>query len=116
MSVEPPTPQIVTAVRAGASWFATAKVTGIRIVKTAGDKRAVDDPAAPPLWARFYDLENGRPIFSDRNGVKKYDFNELGSERRNHYAWYGDWGLRVEKRYAEWSRAQVAGETSGRDR
>ncbi len=104
MNLERPTPEIVRAVHAGAAWFASAKITGIRIVKTDGDKRAVRDPAAPPLWARFYDLEDGRPIFSDRDGVKKYDFNELGNERRNGYAWYGDWGLRVEKRYAVWSK------------
>ncbi|HEY5910132.1 MAG TPA: pectate lyase [Verrucomicrobiae bacterium] len=105
MSVERPTPEIIRAVHAGASWFAAAKVIGLRVARVNGDKLVLRDPDAPPLWARFYDLENGRPLFSDRDGVKKYDFNQLGSERRNGYAWYGDWGLRVEKRYAEWSKS-----------
>lgn len=104
MTLEGPSQDVARAVHAGAAWFASAKITGIRITKTNGDKRAVVDAAAPPLWARFYDLENGKPLFSDRDGVKKYDFNQLGAERRNGYAWYGDWGSRVERLYASWSK------------
>jgi pectate lyase len=102
MSLEEPSPDVIRAVHAGAKWFASAKVTGLRIVRSNGDKRAIQDPKAPPLWARFYDLENGRPFFSDRDGVKKYEFDQLGAERRNGYAWYGDWGSRVERLYAKW--------------
>ena len=103
MSLEEPSPDVIRSVHAGAAWFASAKVTGLKTVRSNGDKHAVQDPKAPPLWARFYDLENGRPFFSDRDGVKKYDFNQLGAERRNGYAWYGDWGSRVESLYAKWS-------------
>jgi len=35
----------------------------------------------PPLWARFYTLEDNRPFFSDRDGVKKFDISEIGHER-----------------------------------
>lgn len=37
------------------------------------------DPAASALWARLYEIASGRPIFSDRDGVVKY---EIGSEVR----------------------------------
>ncbi len=104
MSIERPTPEVVHAVVAGVTWYQTAKVTGVRIVKVDGDKQAIRDPDAPPLWARFYELESGRPLFSDRDGIKKYDFNELGKERRNGYAWYGNWGVRVGKAYSEWCK------------
>jgi hypothetical protein len=67
-----------------------------------GERTLVRDTNAPPLWARFYDLENGRPIFSDRDGVKRYDYMQIGRERRNGYAWYGNWGVRVERSYARW--------------
>ncbi|MFG0295883.1 MAG: pectate lyase, partial [Maioricimonas sp. JB045] len=58
------------------------------------------DPDAPPLWARFYEIETNRPIFSDRDGIVKYDIQEIGSERRGGYTWYGTWGTRALKEYA----------------
>jgi len=62
----------------------------------------VKDPSAPPLWARFYDIETGRPFFCGRDGVKKSTFAEIERERRNGYAWYGNWGERLAKDYAAW--------------
>jgi len=108
MSFPKPSPEIRAAIRAGAEWFAAARVTGIRIQKVNGERVVVRDPNAPPLWARFYDLENGRPVFSDRDGIKKYDFMQIGRERRNGYAWYGDWGNRVATDYARWQRLPVS--------
>jgi hypothetical protein len=29
---------------------------------------------------------------------------EIGSERRNGYAWYGTWGEKVAAHYARWSK------------
>lgn len=102
MSLDHPNPEVIRAVTAGAEWFESAKQTGIRIEKVQGERTLVRDTNAPPLWARFYDLENGRPIFSDRDGVKKYHYMEIGRERRNGYAWYGDWGRQVATEYAGW--------------
>ena len=65
---------------------------------------AVADPDAPVLWARFYELGTQRPFFCDRDGVRKYDFNQIGKERRNGYSWYGSYGHDVLKAYAEWSQ------------
>lgn len=104
MSFDDPSPEVVRAVEAGARWFESAKLTGIRQTKINGDKKIIQDPSAPPLWARFYEIESNRPIFSGRDGVKKYDIAEIEFERRNGYAWYGDWGSRVEKVYADWKR------------
>lgn len=52
--------------------------------------------------ARFYELETNRPFFCDRDGVPKYDIAQIGEERRNGYAWYGNWGEGVAKAYAKW--------------
>jgi pectate lyase len=103
MSLDNPTPQIVEAVNAAAQWFESAKVRGIRIVRKDGSRVAVEDPNAPPLWARFYEIETNRPIFSDRDGVKKYNFNDIGAGRRNGYGWYGDWGQQVADDYRKWT-------------
>jgi PelA/Pel-15E family pectate lyase len=102
MSLEDPGPDVVRAVRAGARWYEDAKITGIRQVVVDGDKKIVPDRDAPPLWARFYEIGTNRPFFCGRDGVKKDDLAGIEAERRNGYAWYGEWGRRVLERYARW--------------
>jgi pectate lyase len=102
MSLENPSAGVVRAIDAGARWYESAKLTGIREVRVDGDKVIREDPDAPPLWARFYEINTGRPFFCGRDGVKKYDIAEIEAERRNGYAWYGNWGERVAARYAKW--------------
>jgi len=102
MSLESPGDDVQRAVRAGAAWFDSAKLTGIRQTKVDGDKRIEKDPGAPPLWARFYEIGTNRPMFSGRDGEKKYDIAEIEPERRNGYGWHGDWGERVAREFARW--------------
>ena len=57
------------------------------------------------MWARFYEIGTDRPIFSDRDGVKKYALSEIGYERRNGYAWLGTWPHRLlETEYPAWKK------------
>lgn len=107
MSLDRPSPEIVRAINAGVAWFESAKLTGIIVVKTNGVRTVVKDSSAPSLWARFYDLDTGQPIFSGRDGVKKSNYNEIERERRNGYAWYGNWGERVAPKYAQWKQRQA---------
>lgn len=102
MSLEKPSPEVIRCVKAAAAWFENARITGIRVEKVDGDRQVIADSTAPPLWARFYDLETGRPFFCDRDGVKKSQLSEIGKERRNGYAWYGSWGESVASEYAKW--------------
>jgi pectate lyase len=102
MSLEDLSPEVIRSVKAAVAWFESAKITGIRVEKINGDRQVIADSAAPPLWARFYDLETGRPFFCDRDSVQKSDLAEIGSERRNGYAWYGSWGESVASQYAKW--------------
>lgn len=102
MNLDNPSPEVVRAVKAGVAWFETSKIKGIRIEKVDGDRIVVADQAASPVWARFYELETNRPFFCDRDGVPKYTLKEIGSERRNGYAWYGNWGESVAAAFAKW--------------
>jgi PelA/Pel-15E family pectate lyase len=106
MSLDQPTPEVVRTVDAGVRWFEKVKLTGIREIKVDGDKRIVPDPDAPPLWARFYEIPSLRPIFSGRDGVIKYDMAQIEPERRNGYAWYGGWGIKVADYYTKWARSR----------
>jgi PelA/Pel-15E family pectate lyase len=115
ISLDHPSPQVVQAIQAAVAWFKTAEIRGIR-VEARPDARSpkgtnkivVKDPAAPPLWARFYEIGTNRPIFSDRDGIAKYDLSEIGYERRNGYAWLGDWPQRLlTNEYPAWLKRQT---------
>ena len=102
MSLNNPSPEVIRSVKSGAEWYAASKLTGIRQISEDGDRKIIDDKDAPPLWARFYDIETNRPIFSGRDGIRKYSMAEIEPERRNHYRWYVDNGRLVAENYANW--------------
>ncbi|MCH7945846.1 MAG: hypothetical protein IIC73_07535, partial [Armatimonadetes bacterium] len=92
MSLENPDPRVVRAIDAACRWYRRAALTGIRQIRRDGDKLIVKDPDAPPLWARFYEIDTNHPIFSGRDGVIKYSITEIEHERRNGYSWYSAGG------------------------
>ncbi|MGC8742820.1 MAG: pectate lyase [Verrucomicrobiia bacterium] len=112
MKIKNPSTNIILSVRSAVKWFKTVSIKGIKIVAvkddkspTGKDRGVVRDPAAPPIWARFYEIGTNKPIFADRDGVKKYSLSEIGYERRNGYAWYGYWAQElIEKEYPEWEK------------
>jgi PelA/Pel-15E family pectate lyase len=116
MELDDPSPDVVRAVEGAVAWFETAKLTGLRVVSQKDEKGpkgvnkvVVRDPAAPPLWARFYDIETNRPVFADRDGVAKPALADIGYERRNGYAWYGTWPQKLlDVEYPAWKK-RIAG-------
>jgi pectate lyase len=121
MSLDDPKPEVVQAVEGAVAWFEAAKLPGIRVEKKevenapgGQDKVVVNDPAAPPMWARFYEIGDNKPIFCDRDGVPKHSLAELGHERRNGYAWLGYWPQDLlAKEYPAW-KAKWAARTGPR--
>ena len=93
MTLRNPKQEVKEAIAAAVAWFEKVKISGIRVETFIGsdglrDRRVVSDPSAPPIWARFYQLDDHRPFFCDRDGIKKYAMSEIGHERRNGYSWY----------------------------
>ncbi|MES2773835.1 MAG: pectate lyase [Bacteroidota bacterium] len=108
MEIDHPTKEIVAAVKGAVKWFEEHKLTGIKLTKETGvdgkpNTVVVADPAAAPLWARFYDLETGKPYFCDRDGIKKNTLAEIGYERRNGYSWYTNSPEKILSKYPEWA-------------
>lgn len=100
---EKPTPEIRDAVDSAIAWFEANKLTGIRWERKNGDNVLVTDKNAPPLWARFYQIETMKPIFIGRDAVIKYNVVEIEAERRNGYAWYVDGPAELlRKDYPKW--------------
>ncbi|MFN8093881.1 MAG: pectate lyase [Vicinamibacteria bacterium] len=114
MGIERPTPPVVRAVEGAVAWFRAVPLTGQRIAGTRRpdgrvERRLVPDPAAPPLWARFYELGTNRPLYMDRRSLPLYDFAQVDVERRSGYAYQGDWPARLlERDYPEW-KARITG-------
>jgi len=112
MSLERPSVEVIRAVDAAVAWFRKAQLRGIREVLVPDEKAPKgmnkvirQDPDAPPLWARFYDLTTQSPIFVDRDGVPKARMADIGYERRNGYAWYGTWPQQLlEVEYPAWKK------------
>lgn len=109
MELDDPSEEVVASVDGAVHWLETHKIEGIRVaseIDEDGKKNSVvvPDPAASPLWARFYDLETEKPIFSDRDGIKKNSLAEIGYERRNGYSWYTNAPSKVLKKYTEWKK------------
>lgn len=112
MSIEKPGPEIIDAIQAAVAWFDEAKLEGIRQIrkqdqsKPGGfDKVIVKDASAPPIWARFYDIETNKPIFCSRDGIPKATLAEISYERRNGYSWLGYYATNLlEKEYPNWQK------------
>lgn len=108
MSIENPSEDVKKAIESSVCWFEKTKITGIKLETVATgkgnetDRVVVKSPDAEPLWARFMELENNKPFFCDRDGVKKYSIAEIGAERRNGYGWYSNEPKEVLKKYKSW--------------
>ena len=107
MAIPHPGDRIIAAVEGAVKWFDEHKLTGIRVERfTAADGmadvRVVEDSTAEPVWARFYDLSTGKPLFSDRDGLPRKSFEDVGRERRVGYGWYSDAPRKLMEKYEEW--------------
>lgn len=98
-----PSPEVIDAIESAVKWFEANKITGVRWERKNGENVVVRDKSAPPIWARFYQIETMKPIFIGRDAVIKYDVTQIEAERRNGYAWYVD-GARdlLERDYPKW--------------
>ncbi|TWT83451.1 Pectic acid lyase [Planctomycetes bacterium CA13] len=102
MRLDSPNPEIIQAVHSGVEWFESVKIDGFRYKKSGSERNLTEDASARPLWARFYEIQSNRPFFCGRDGIVKYDIEEIESERRSGYSWYGNWGENVANAYAKW--------------
>jgi PelA/Pel-15E family pectate lyase len=115
MSIEKPSSEVIAAVEGAVDWLRRVAIHGMRLesVPVEGqrpDRVMVADPDAPPLWARFYELETDRPVYMNRDSVFNYDYEKLSLERRSGYRFLGTFaGSLLERDYPKWRAKHVEG-------
>ena len=114
MSIPNPPAGVVAAVDAGVGWLRDVPLTGLRVetrpdasLPGGFDRVVVKEQAAPPIWARFYEIGTNRQIFSGRDSIVRGEMAAIEHERRVNYAWYGYWPeALLAREYPEWERAR----------
>lgn len=109
MDIDNPSKNVIAAVDGAVKWLEGHKIEGIKIgteIDENGRRNriVVEDKNAPPIWARFYDLETGKPFFCSRDGIKRSSMADISAERRNGYSWYTYAPEKVFTKYPEWKQ------------
>jgi PelA/Pel-15E family pectate lyase len=94
MSLANPSQKVQTAVVNACQWLEDAKIEGYKLAYIPDSNAAEDynrilkkDKNGPDLWARFYNLKTGKPLYVDRGGKVCENYNDISYERRNNYAY-----------------------------
>jgi len=115
MKLPNPSPEVRAAIEAGVAWLKANAIYGQAWV---GGRRGppVDGaapvaptprhleatPGAGPIWARYYSLETGKPVFGDRDKTIHDNVDDLTVERKNGYAWYSGGAKEALDAYTAW--------------
>jgi len=121
MQIDEPGPEIIDAIQGAVSWYEQVKILGKqRVWTTAADGEPddviIDNPDAPPQWARFYycGVLGGwtlavdgpainQPIFADGAGLVYDNMAAISRERRTGYSWLGPYANDLlDRSYPAW--------------
>ena len=108
MQLPHPSSAVIAAVNAGVAWLKGAAINGQEWVGgrgTAGGRHLEAKAGAGPIWARYYNITTGLPVFGDRDKTIHDDVSELSPERRNGYAWFSAGPQQALDACAAWSKS-----------
>ncbi len=110
MSLENPSVEVKKAIDSAIQWFEKSKIVGYRIEMTRDangkptDRVFIPDSSST-IWARFYSLDENRPIYVGRDSIVRYKLEEVEKERRIGYSYAGPWAQTlIEKQYPKWAK------------
>jgi PelA/Pel-15E family pectate lyase len=116
MQLPHPSPAVVAAINTGVAWLKGAEIMGQEWVGgrgTTGGRHLEAKIGAGPIWARYYSISTGLPVFGDRDKTIHDDASELSLERRNGYAWYSAGPQQALDSYAVWSKDHAGSGSRG---
>jgi len=83
MTIPSPDARVVRAVYGAADWLEAIPIYGYSYAQYELKKQ----DGAGPLWGRLYEIGTNHIMMANRDGIKRYDWNEL-TDRRSGYGWY----------------------------
>ncbi|QNR68967.1 pectate lyase [Paenibacillus peoriae] len=84
---QPQTAEVKKAAQSALKWFDANRIDGIKYNRQGPEFFQKD--ASSVMWYRFYNVEDNKYFFSDRDGKKYTDIMKISEERRLGYAWAG---------------------------
>ena len=84
----PDYPGVAQSLAAGASWLRQHQINNKARQRDAKGRLLLIDRPGSMIWARFYDINSGQPLFFDRDGQIYNDVSQLSLERQRGYGWY----------------------------
>lgn len=108
MSIDEPSEEVLRSVEGAVAWLRSVQMEGWRVALIRNsdgrrERKLIADSDAPPLWARFYELDTNRPLYVDRDSVFRYNYDEISYERRSGYSYHGHWAATmIERDYPRW--------------
>ncbi len=91
MRKAPITPQITAMIEPALAWLEAHRITGLRKTKNAAGKTDyIADAASTEIyWARFYDVQSGRPMFAGaQDGIVYSTFTEMAAKNKVGYDYF----------------------------
>lgn len=106
LMLQPVTPEIEKSIKSAVQWFKESKIDGYTYnVSRESEKsiRTLSKKEGSAVWARFYDIPTNKPVFGDRDGSVKFNYEEVSEERRMGYSWYNESGTKlIENEFPKW--------------
>lgn len=106
LMMQPVTPEIEKSIRFAVQWFDESRIKDHTYqVSREGEKaiRTLSRKEGSSVWARFYDIPTNKPVFGDRDGSVKFNYEEVSEERRMGYSWYNEAGTKlIDNDYPKW--------------
>ena len=107
----PRTPEIVEAVEGACAWWPKVAVKGYAVergwVRPDGTRTnrllLVDPETNPPMWARYYTIEDNRPFWGTRASERRFTFEEMLQGDNMSYQWWNRSGEKIARAYEKWS-------------
>ncbi|MBD3903505.1 pectate lyase [Chryseobacterium sp. Ch-15] len=106
LMMQPVTPEIEKSIKSAIQWFKESKIDGYtyNVSRESGNAvRVLSKKEGSAVWARFYDIPTNKPIFGDRDGSVKFNYEDVSEERRMGYSWYNEAGTKlIENDFQKW--------------
>ncbi|MFY1047852.1 pectate lyase [Chryseobacterium sp. GP-SGM7] len=104
----PVTPEIEKSIKSAIQWFKESKIEGYTYDVSKENNKAIrtlSKKEGSVVWARFYDIATNKPVFGDRDGSVKFNYEEVSEERRMGYSWYNESGTKlIENEFPKWMK------------